>query len=67
MNTVSERNAFEEWFAFAFGKKPAGNLEQIQEEILDLQHQRDLLLVWEAEHRAALRAWAEKNQRKGTP
>ena len=59
---MSERDVFEKWFAFAYGSRPAGDPDQIKEEILDLQQQETRIRIWEAEYRAALGAWAERRQ-----
>jgi hypothetical protein len=58
-----ERDQFEEWFMFTFGGRPEGNQEQLREEAAELLAQANQIEIWEAEHRAALAAWAEKHGR----
>lgn len=63
MEKEDERDRFEKWFVLSYGKRPAGILIDIDENIKELMQQAQNIRIWEAEHRAALLAWHEKHSR----
>ncbi len=56
-----ERSRFESWFQYAYGTRPEGDADCLNDQIAELRCRVRHLQRWDAAYQAALDAWIERH------